>query len=59
VTVVSRLTAELRDGWGERSVSLPDGTWRDALTGRAYDGRAALRDLLGQLPVALLVREDS
>jgi len=56
VTVVSRLTARQRDDDGAPVVRLPAGTWRDVLTGRAYDGPTALRDLLAELPVALLVR---
>ena len=58
VTVVSRLTTALRDGWGDEALDLPSGRWRDALTGRAYDGKLPLRDVLGGLPVALLVREE-
>ncbi|HEU4910607.1 MAG TPA: malto-oligosyltrehalose synthase [Actinomycetes bacterium] len=57
VTVVSRLTAALRDGWGEQTVSLPEGTWRDLLTDTMYAAEPLLRDLLGELPVALLVRD--
>jgi (1->4)-alpha-D-glucan 1-alpha-D-glucosylmutase len=38
-------------------VSLPDGPWYDALTGRTVDGGPLrLTDLLAPLPVALLVR---
>jgi maltooligosyltrehalose synthase len=35
---------------------LPDGRWHDELTGRSYDAAVALAELLGDLPVALLVR---
>jgi (1->4)-alpha-D-glucan 1-alpha-D-glucosylmutase len=59
VTLASRLTTALRDGWGEEVVELPAGSWRDVLSARAatYAGSAPLRDLLATLPVALLVRE--
>jgi (1->4)-alpha-D-glucan 1-alpha-D-glucosylmutase len=57
VTVVSRLTASSRDGWGEATVALPEGRWRDELTGTTYGARAPLRDVLAELPVALLVRQ--
>ena len=55
VTVVSRLTTG-QEGWGRATIRLRDGRWRDELTGRSYDASVALADLLGDLPVALLVR---
>ncbi|WP_076259441.1 malto-oligosyltrehalose synthase [Intrasporangium flavum] len=62
VTIVTRLAGRLADagGWGEATVELPEGRWRDALSGRATDGgrvRAAQVLPDGGLPVALLVRE--
>jgi len=56
VTVVSRLTAGRRQGSADAVVELPLGEWRDELTGKEYGGRPLLADLLGALPVALLVR---
>jgi (1->4)-alpha-D-glucan 1-alpha-D-glucosylmutase len=58
VTVVSRLTARAADGWGDATVTLPAGRWRDVLTDQEYDAEApvALGDMLDGLPVALLVR---
>jgi (1->4)-alpha-D-glucan 1-alpha-D-glucosylmutase len=59
VTVVTRLPFGLaRDGWGDTTLELPEGRWTDALSGRAVTGRVALEELLSDLPVALLVRED-
>jgi (1->4)-alpha-D-glucan 1-alpha-D-glucosylmutase len=58
VTVVSRLTCGLREGWGDAAVRLPGGEWRDVLTGREYAGEPLLADLLAALPVALLVSQD-
>ncbi|HET9944202.1 MAG TPA: malto-oligosyltrehalose synthase, partial [Actinomycetes bacterium] len=55
VTVVSRLTSR-SGGWGQAAVRLPEGRWRDELTGRSYDATVGLAGLLGVLPVALLVR---
>ncbi len=58
VTVVTRLALALErlGGWGEHTLVLPEGTWRDALTGRVVPGGSVrLADLLHQLPVALLV----
>ena len=47
-----------RSGWGDDTVQLPPGTWRDVLTGApAASGRLA--GLLADFPVALLVRDDA
>jgi (1->4)-alpha-D-glucan 1-alpha-D-glucosylmutase len=45
-------------GWGETVLGLPRGRWADLLTGREYDGDALVRELLADLPVALLLREE-
>jgi (1->4)-alpha-D-glucan 1-alpha-D-glucosylmutase len=57
VTVVTRLPVELgrRGGWGDTVLDL-DGRWRDVVTGRVVGTR--VDDVLRELPVALLVRED-
>ncbi|QMU75968.1 malto-oligosyltrehalose synthase [Streptacidiphilus sp. PB12-B1b] len=60
VAVATRLPHRLeqRGGWQERTLELPEGSWTDALTGRAgLTGSAALSELLADLPVALLVRD--
>ncbi|GAA1330223.1 malto-oligosyltrehalose synthase [Brachybacterium rhamnosum] len=60
VTVATRLAHGLaqRGGWGDARLSLPEGRWRDLLSGRSTDGGLVpLRELLEELPVALLVRE--
>ena len=60
ITVVTRLPVGLskRGGWGDTTIELPTGSWRNVLTDtRVTDGRLAT--LLEQLPVALLVREDA
>ena len=57
--VVTRAPRRLVDGggWKDHTVTLPEGTWRDELTGRMHMGGAdvACSDLFAQLPVALLV----
>ena len=56
VTVVPRLTIHV-DEWKDTTVALPPGRWRDVLTGDALDGGpAAVADVLGRFPVALLER---
>jgi (1->4)-alpha-D-glucan 1-alpha-D-glucosylmutase len=60
VTVATRLPVGLgrRGGWqADDSVDLASGRWVDRLTGRSHDGGAvSLREVLAELPVALLVR---
>ena len=59
VAVATRLplALERHGGWGEHSLSLPEGRWTDRLTGRVTAGGSVrLADLLDGLPVAALVR---
>jgi (1->4)-alpha-D-glucan 1-alpha-D-glucosylmutase len=65
VAVATRLGERLRSdgGWGSASLALPEGDWVDLLSGavvsRPGDGQVELGGLLGDLPVALLLRHDS
>ncbi|MBZ2195693.1 malto-oligosyltrehalose synthase [Occultella gossypii] len=57
VTVVTRLSVGLSagGGWGARTVVLPEGRWRDVLTGVEYGGGSVdLAVLLADSPVAVL-----
>ncbi|GAB2678267.1 malto-oligosyltrehalose synthase [Kribbella swartbergensis] len=59
ITVATRLPAALHrlGGWGESTVVLPPGEWKNVLTGRIVgSGAARIHELLEDLPVALLVR---
>jgi (1->4)-alpha-D-glucan 1-alpha-D-glucosylmutase len=59
VAVATRLPVALErhGGWGEHTLALPEGSWRDALTGRGTEGGTVpLADVLADLPVAFLVR---
>ena len=60
VVVATRLPARLAaDGWGDTALQLPNGPWRDLLTGERFvsDMAGVAADvLLARLPVALLVR---
>ncbi|NTW38603.1 MAG: malto-oligosyltrehalose synthase [Cellulomonadaceae bacterium] len=61
ITVATRLALALDrlGGWGNHTVALPAGTWRDELTGRDHaGGLVRLADLLDRLPVALLVAQE-
>ncbi|GAA1486181.1 malto-oligosyltrehalose synthase [Brachybacterium fresconis] len=58
-TVATRLAQGLaqRGGWGDSHLALPEGRWRDVLSGAEVDGgMVPLEDLLSSWPVALLLR---
>jgi (1->4)-alpha-D-glucan 1-alpha-D-glucosylmutase len=57
ITVVPRLAQGLRGGWGDTTLALPDGTWRNAFTDDQHHGRESLGHLFARFPVALLIRE--
>ena len=57
VTVAPRLVLKLGGEWGDTSIELPAGEWRDELTGSSHaGGRRPVAELLAGFPVALLVR---
>ncbi|WP_430591678.1 malto-oligosyltrehalose synthase [Humidisolicoccus flavus] len=59
VTVVTREPISLarEGGWGDTSISLPEGHWRCVLSGSAYEsGSVPMTELLRLFPVALLER---
>jgi len=61
VTVATRLPVGLRrrGGWAGTVLSVPEGRWRDVLTGATHYGpRPLLSDIATRLPVALLVPAD-
>ena len=57
ITLATRLTVSLdrNGGFGDAALSLPAGTWIDLLTNRQYSDVVRYAELLGDLPVALLV----
>jgi (1->4)-alpha-D-glucan 1-alpha-D-glucosylmutase len=58
-TVAQRLSISVADGWGDTSLTLPEGRWRNVLTTDVVEGGAvAIAALLARFPVALLTRED-
>lgn len=58
VTVVPRLVLGLGGEWEGTTVGLPQGRWRNELTGEEVaGGEAEAADLLARFPVALLSRE--
>ncbi len=56
--IVTRLPLALKSEWGDSSVELESGRWRNVLSGSSLEGGAVrLAELLKPLPVALLVKE--
>jgi (1->4)-alpha-D-glucan 1-alpha-D-glucosylmutase len=50
---------ERAGGWGPATLALPEGRWQDRLGGGVVEGGLVpLAELLSDLPVALLVRDD-
>jgi (1->4)-alpha-D-glucan 1-alpha-D-glucosylmutase len=56
VTIVPRQTLGIDGDWGDTTVALPSGCWRNALTSQPVSS-GGMTDLVGQFPVALLLRE--
>jgi (1->4)-alpha-D-glucan 1-alpha-D-glucosylmutase len=57
VTVVPRFPLRLGGRWDDTALALPEGRWRNELTGEEWpSGAAPMSRLLGRFPVALLTR---
>jgi len=61
ITLATRLPVSLSaaGGWGDTTLLLPPGRFRDAFTGTAYTDELYVADALGHYPVALLLAEKS
>jgi (1->4)-alpha-D-glucan 1-alpha-D-glucosylmutase len=58
MTVVPRLLLAMEGEWGDTTVEVPDGAWRNLLTGeQVSSGETSAASLLSEFPVALLERE--
>ena len=58
LSLVPRLAWQLRGDWGDTTVSLPTGKWRDALSGQTLSGgNVPVSQVLNNFPVALLVKQ--
>jgi (1->4)-alpha-D-glucan 1-alpha-D-glucosylmutase len=57
-TVVPRWTLKLGDSWSSTAIELPQGRWKNRLTGDVVQGgRTRVHTLLERFPVALLTKE--
>jgi (1->4)-alpha-D-glucan 1-alpha-D-glucosylmutase len=61
ITLATRLPAGLAaaGGWGETTLTLPPGQYRDMFTGTRHTGELRVADALETYPVALLLIEES
>lgn len=60
LVAVTRWTVALAEtGWGETTLAIPAGVWRDRLTGATHSGTVAAAGLFADLPVALLECSDA
>lgn len=58
ITLAPRLVIGLGGDWRDTTIELPEGQWRNTLTGDTFNGGAlALADALRRFPVALLVKQ--
>ena len=59
ITIAPRLLLGLGGDWGDTALDVPDGRWRNELTGDVVSGGSVkLGDLLHRFPVALLAKEE-
>lgn len=57
IAIVPRLVMQLAGDWGDTSIQLPSGMWRDRLSGSTLEGGTLqLAQALARFPVALLVK---
>jgi len=61
ITLATRLPVGLSGagGWGDTTLALPPGRYRDAFTGTLFAGEVPVAAALRQYPVAMLLREES
>ncbi|WIM88762.1 malto-oligosyltrehalose synthase [Candidatus Mycobacterium wuenschmannii] len=60
LVAATRWTVRLEQtGWGDTTLRLPDGSWRNALTGVTVTGAVPAIELFADLPVVLLERVDA
>jgi (1->4)-alpha-D-glucan 1-alpha-D-glucosylmutase len=61
ITLATRLPVGVAaaGGWVDSVITLPPGSYRDALTGRVFRGDLVLAEVFSEYPVALLLTEES
>jgi len=59
IAVVPRFTMSVNGDWGDTNLPLPRGEWKNFFTGVSVQGAVTPRELFGEFPVALLVRNEA
>jgi (1->4)-alpha-D-glucan 1-alpha-D-glucosylmutase len=60
LVAATRWTVRLEEsGWGDTAVTLPEGSWTNAVTGAVVSGTLPAAELFAELPVALLERPNA
>ena len=60
IAIVPRMPLRVADGWGNTTVNVPEGSWRNRLTGEPVgSGQLRLSSVFAKFPVALLVKESA
>lgn len=60
IAIAPRLVLGVGGDWADTTLSIPEGQWRNALTGDTIgSGQVALAETLRRFPVALLVNEEN
>jgi (1->4)-alpha-D-glucan 1-alpha-D-glucosylmutase len=60
LVLTQRQIQTIANGWGDTTLTLPEGTWKNRLTGEVVpSGERSIDELLRDFPVALLVHEES
>ena len=59
IAVVPRFTMSVNGDWGDTNLPLPRGEWKNFFTGVSAQGVVTPRELFGEFPVALLVRNEA
>ena len=57
IAVVPRFTLSLNGDWGDTTLPLPQGTWRNLFDGSTMQGAAGPAALFAEFPVSLLLRD--
>jgi (1->4)-alpha-D-glucan 1-alpha-D-glucosylmutase len=59
LVIVPRLLIGLGGDWGDTTIELPSGIWKDLLTGEDQEGGVpiSLSNILQAFPVAVLAKE--
>lgn len=58
ITIAPRFLISLNNDWKNTAAALPSGRWKNIFTGRKFENLIEIMNLLGEFPIALLVKEN-